>query len=130
MRVARELPGLPDEKAQRVADLSLRETLALLAEPKEDAEQWDPEVLRITAEMEAMGPKVKSDAAEIIHQFKMIEETLGPDQFKDWLAFEHKLTIENYTTAIRQLENPDWHRVLEGMHVFFPGSLDYEPGAA
>lgn len=116
MRVARELPGLTSEKAQRVADLSFRETLALLAEPKEDnPEQFRPEVLKLTAELEAMGPKIKSDGAEIIYQFKQIEGVLTPDQFKSWLATEHKLTMDEYRTAIQQLENPDWHKVIEAM---------------
>ena len=35
MRVARELPNLPDGKRQRVADLSLRQALEYLAEPRQ-----------------------------------------------------------------------------------------------
>jgi hypothetical protein len=43
MRIARELPKLDEGKAQRVADLSLRDAMALLAEPKRGA--WLSEVV-------------------------------------------------------------------------------------
>jgi len=38
MRIARELPALPEGKAQRVADLPLREALKQLAEPRPETE--------------------------------------------------------------------------------------------
>ena len=54
MRVAREMPRLLEAKAQRVADLSFRETLKLLGAPKDHPEQSELEAAeQLAAEFDA-----------------------------------------------------------------------------
>ena len=99
MKAASALPTLEGGQVQHVMDLSLRETLALLAE------LTAPE-LTVT-EQEASGYEGKINllieltqrplrqVQEILAKFQEVEILLG-DKFHAWLYLEHKRTQQDY----------------------------------
>jgi hypothetical protein len=119
MRVARELPGLDGDKAQRVAEMSFRETLALLAEPQE-VKDFGPEVALYTAELEGIMATLQTSGTEIVSRFKELEKILNPEQFKALLASECNLTLEDYRTINEHLESQDKNRVMDAYFILLP----------
>lgn len=75
MRLAREYPKLEDSKAQRVADLSMRETLKVLAAPKESESELERARLS-TDEYE----KLRDEIQLLGYAFRQTEEIIDREE--------------------------------------------------
>ena len=125
MRLAREVPKLDDSKAQRVADLPLRQALAALTERDEDSED-ESELDKAKKFDKELARRDKQLRARLTITKKALEAAVRDGDIETLSAIARDTSAEIEAAAIKLLAQRGLGRCLIALKELFPGMSEHD----